>query len=111
MNGAPSGKGFVGVPLQQVHPKHLLLRQHALRREVRHGLFVELHGPDVEVAAIQQRSGQCACAGPDFQDVRAAAVLRDALGNASGGVQVTQEMLTEVFFGANVHGSQGRQSP
>jgi hypothetical protein len=38
-------------------------------------------------------------------------VLRDALGNASGGVEVTKEVLTEVFFGANVHGSQGRQSP
>jgi hypothetical protein len=64
---------------------------------------VEFHGFDVEIATLQQGPSKRACSWTDFKDVGAPCVFGDAVCDSARGVEVSQEVLPEVFFGANVH--------
>ena len=81
------------VPLEQVDAKDVFRRQHALARQIEHGLVVQLHHLDPQVSAVQERTRQGACSRPDFEHVDAPLMFGDAQGDPSGGVQVAQEML------------------
>ena len=85
----------------------MFLVQHPLGGQELHGLVVEFHGFDAEVAPLQQGPSERACSRTDFKDVGAPIVFGDAFCDSARGVVVAQEVLPEVFFGANVHVKRG----